>query len=224
MKIEIPNEVPVMTMSGTVLFPQAMMPLYIFEPRYRQMLQEVLNQDRIFAIAAMDETSDASREMEMPHRVAGIGMVRACKTNSDGTSNLILQGLTRVKIESFIQEEPYRKARIRPITSEPGGSFDLIEMIGMEIISLVQSQIQLGATIPHEVVDFLKSIKDPEVILDLTIHTLCPSGELRQSLLETSGILPRFHRFRAHLQDTVDALKLDRKLRGDLDGDELSQN
>ena len=224
MKIEIPHEVPVMTMSGMVLFPQAMLPLYIFEPRYREMLKEVLASDRIIAVASLDESAEESDNMETPHRVAGIGMVRACKTNPDGTSNLILQGLSRVELKSITQEEPFRKAQIKPIVSEPGGSFDLIDLIGKEIISLTQSQIQLGATIPNELVSFLKQVDDPETILDLAIHSLCSEGNLRQNLLETRGIVPRFHKFREHMQDTITTLKLERKLRGELEEDDFGAN
>ena len=65
-EIEIPSEVPVMTMSQTVLFPQAMMPLFIFEPRYREMLQDVLEENRIFAVAALDEEKDDAAAPGLP--------------------------------------------------------------------------------------------------------------------------------------------------------------
>ena len=114
-EIEIPREVPVMTLSQTVLFPQAMMPLFIFEPRYREMLSTVLEGDRIFAVAALDERDEDAEVLETPYSIAGVGVVRACKQNPDGTSNLILQGLARVKFENFVCEEPYRRARIQQV-------------------------------------------------------------------------------------------------------------
>ena len=75
-EIKIPSEVPVMTLSSTVLFPQAMMPLYIFEPRYREMLDEVLKNNRIFAVAALDDSSQRALELETPRSIAAIGIVR----------------------------------------------------------------------------------------------------------------------------------------------------
>jgi len=223
-EIEIPREVPVMTMNGTVLFPHAMMPLYIFEERYREMLRAVLAKDRVFAVAALNPRAEAAQGSETPHMVAGIGVIRACKTNEDGTSNLILQGLTRVVFEAITQEEPYRMARIRPITSEPGGSFDLIDTIADEIIDLIQLQIKFGATIPKEVVRFLQSVKEPEGVLDLAIHTLCTSGELKQTLLETRGILPRYNRFKAHLEETIAYLKVEQQMGDNLDDNTLGKN
>ena len=66
-EIEIPREVPVMTMNGTVLFPHAMMPLYIFEDRYRAMLRAVLESDRVFAVAALDTRPEADPQLSLIH-------------------------------------------------------------------------------------------------------------------------------------------------------------
>ena len=49
--MEIPNAVPVMTLPTATLFPQALLPLYIFEPRYRQMLTDTLKAGRMFSVA-----------------------------------------------------------------------------------------------------------------------------------------------------------------------------
>ena len=223
-EIEIPREVPVMTLSQTVLFPQAMMPLFIFEPRYREMLSTVLEGDRIFAVAALDERDEDAEVLETPYSVAGVGVVRACKQNPDGTSNLILQGLARVQFENFVCEEPYRRARIQQLISESDGSEETLGSIQPTLLALVQIQMRLGAEIPQEVLQFLSNLKEPESVLDLAIYTLCPSGSFKQDLLETRGILARFGKFERFLRSQVDRLKLDRKLKGGLDEDGIGNN
>ncbi|MEC7230499.1 MAG: LON peptidase substrate-binding domain-containing protein [Verrucomicrobiota bacterium] len=223
-EIEIPHEVPVMTLSHTVLFPQAMMPLFIFEPRYREMLSAVLDEDRIFAVAALDERVEDAEVLETPYSIAGVGVVRACKQNPDGTSNLILQGLARVELEKFVCEEPYRRARIHQVDSESDGSEETIGSIQPTLLALVQIQMRLGAEIPQEVLQFLTNLKDPESLLDLAIYTLCPSGSFKQELLETRGILARFGKFERFLRSQVDRLKLDRKLKGGLDESNIGKN
>ena len=223
-EIEIPREVPVMTLSQTVLFPQAMMPLFIFEPRYREMLSNILKKDRIFAVAALDERGKDAEVLETPYSIAGVGVVRACKQNSDGTSNLILQGLARVELENFVCEEPYRRARIQQVVSESDGNEESLGSIQPTLIALVQIQMRLGAEIPHEVFQFLSNIKEPESVLDLAIYTLCPSGSFKQELLETRGILARFCKFERFLRSQVERLKLDRRLKGGLDEDGIGNN
>ena len=223
-EIEIPREVPVMTLSQTVLFPQAMMPLFIFEPRYREMLSTVLEGDRIFAVAALDERDENAEVLETPYSIAGVGVVRACKQNPDGTSNLILQGLARVEFENFVCEEPYRRARIQQLISESDGSEETLGSIQPTLLALVQIQMRLGAEIPQEVLQFLSNLKEPESVLDLAIYTLCPSGSFKQDLLETRGILARFGKFERFLRSQVDRLKLDRRLKGGLDEDGIGNN
>ena len=223
-EIEIPREVPVMTLSQTVLFPQAMMPLFIFEPRYREMLSTVLEEDRIFAVAALDERDEDAEVLETPYSIAGVGVVRACKQNPDGTSNLILQGLARVEFENFVCEEPYRRARIQKLISESDGSEETLGSIQPTLLALVQIQMRLGAEIPEEVLQFLSNIKEPESVLDLAIYTLCPSGSFKQELLETRGILARFNKFERFLRSQVERLKLDRKLKGGLDEGGIGNN
>jgi Lon protease-like protein len=223
-KLEIPAEVPVMTLSSAVLFPQAMMPLFIFEPRYKKMLVDVLETDRIFAVAALDETNETTLEQETPHSIAGIGMIRACRKHSDGSANLVIQGLARVEFECITAESPYRTARIHQIVSEIGGAEDTLTTIQPKLIGLIQTQIRLGADIPKEVISFLHNVREPENALDLAIYTLCSSTSIKQELLETRGILPRFEKFQRFLRQEIERLKIERTLRGDLDGGNISNN
>ena len=80
MEIMVPDEVPVMTLPNTAFFPQALMPLHIFESRYQTMLRDVLATNRLFAVAGIDPQKAAQKEeFEPPFRVATLGIVRACQ-------------------------------------------------------------------------------------------------------------------------------------------------
>src|SRR5271154_6634934 len=83
--MDIPDEAPVMTLPNVTLFPQALMRLHIFEPRYRRMLEEVLHARRMFIIAMRKPGS----ARELPFAVAGLGLIRVCIKHADGTSALI---------------------------------------------------------------------------------------------------------------------------------------
>jgi Lon protease-like protein len=200
------------------------MPLFIFEPRYKQMLRDVLNDGRIFAVATLDERTEEATNAETPYSIAGLGIIRACKQNPDGSSNLILQGLARIQFDSITTEEPYRTARIHQILSNPGGSTERIATIQPRLLSLLHTQRRLGAGIPKEVLQFLGNIKEPENALDLAIYTLCNSAPLKQELLETLDILQRFEKFADFLQAEIDSLKLDIQLKGKLNNKDIGNN
>src|SRR4029077_927054 len=113
--MKMPREAPVMTLPNATLFPQALLPLYIFAPRYRQMLADALHSNRVFAVAMQKPGN--SRETPLP--VAGLGLVRVSVAHRDGTSHLILQGLTRVELEETVRSRPYRIHRIKPLRTPP---------------------------------------------------------------------------------------------------------
>ena len=74
--LEIPSELPAMTLPGVVFFPKAMMPLYIFEKRYRLMIEEILDSHRMFCVAALRESeSDTAEEFEEAFNMA----IEGCK-------------------------------------------------------------------------------------------------------------------------------------------------
>src|SRR5512140_3675702 len=113
--MKIPREVPVMTLPNATLFPQALLPLYIFEPRYRQMLADALHSTRVFSVAMQKPGSTR----ESPSPVAGLGLIRVSVGHRDGTSHLVLQGLARVELQETVRYKPYRVQRIRLLEPMP---------------------------------------------------------------------------------------------------------
>ena len=103
-----------MVLPNVTLFPQALLPLHIFEPRYRKMLQEVLQSHRSFIVAM--RKPGATRETLF--NVAGLGLVRVCVDNADGTSHLILQGVSRVALTKTVRSRPTGFARIPKLNSQ----------------------------------------------------------------------------------------------------------
>ena len=149
-----------MTLPEVAFFPQALLPLHIFEPRYRQMLKTVLATDRLFAVAGLNPAG-ADEAFEPAHRVGTIGIVRACQKNDNGTSNLLLQGLARVEFLETVREEPYRTMRMRALTSAPGADRDENVRLRTSVARLLALKQRLGASVSAEFTQFLKTVEDP---------------------------------------------------------------
>src|SRR5437764_12509496 len=135
--MKIPREVPVMTLPNATLFPQALLPLYIFEPRYRQMLADTLRSERMFSVAMQKP----GRTRESPCQVAGLGLIRVSVDHQDGTSHLILQGITRVELRQTLQYKPYRVQCIRPLQAAPNDSV-MIDALLAKVHELVQQRLE----------------------------------------------------------------------------------
>jgi Lon protease-like protein len=192
MEIVVPDKIPVMTLPGIAFFPQALLPLHIFEPRYCQMLRDVLATDRLFAVAGIDPRKP--NDFEPPHRIASMGIVRACQENKDGTANLLLQGLARVEIQAIISDEPYRTIRIRALTSAPGADDDENLKLRSRLSRLLTTRQRLSGDVSNELSRFLKTVQDPEIFVDLAAFSFCEKPRLKQKLLETLDGHPCGHR------------------------------
>ena len=102
--VTLPKELPVMPLPGAVLFPHALLPLYVFEPRYRKMLEHALQRHRMFCVTLIKPSCPDWRAPEDFFHLATAGLIRACVGRGDGTSNLILQGLQRVLEERSLNQ------------------------------------------------------------------------------------------------------------------------
>ena len=225
MEITLPDEVPVMTLPNTAFFPQALMPLHIFEPRYRHMLRDTLASDRLFAVAGLKPaTTEEASNSEPPHRIATLGIIRACQKNDAGTSNLLLQGLCRVEIIRIVRDEPYRRIQIRALTSEAGASPEENTTARRELARLLSLKLKLAETAAGEMTAFLKTVEDPESFVDIAAFSLCEDPALKQRLLETLDVHRRLKLFGRHLRMEIEALKLHQKLQGRLPDSRIEEN
>ncbi|MBK9140226.1 MAG: LON peptidase substrate-binding domain-containing protein [Verrucomicrobia bacterium] len=220
--MQLPTEVPVMTLSNVILFPQAMLPLYIFEPRYRRMLRDALAGERMFAVAM--RRTDRVREVPVP--VAGVGLIRACVTHDDGTSHLVLQGLARAELGKAVQTRPYRRHVIKPLSATQEPSVEADALAG-KVLELVSERLQLGfqghATPPlpglaeaaeadgdapaveafRQVLKQLARQDTPEQLVDLVSATLVPGVRERQVILETRNLEERLRHLIRFLREEI---------------------
>ncbi|MEX0332563.1 MAG: LON peptidase substrate-binding domain-containing protein [Puniceicoccaceae bacterium] len=221
-EITIPEVVPVMTLRDTVLFPHAVMPLFIFEQRYRLMLQEILGSHRLFAI--FNEKADPTDEdFEEPLEIMGtVGVVRAAHKNPDGTSNLALQGIARVRLVDIVQENPYRLIRVAPCKDADDDS--LIDSQRLEILQMLEERSHLTQGLPEEYVTFIKSLDTPGPFIDVAVHSICQNARTKQLLLETLSLRKRFDLFLDFLGKECNRHDLFRLLQGSTRDEEIDHN
>ena len=179
-----------MVLSGVPLFPHSLLPLHIFEPRYRAMLAHALAGERMFAVATSRPGVEEARRPADIFPVAGVGLVRACVGNADGTSQLILQGVTRVRFTQFVQERPFFIARVEALTSDQDEGVTVeTEALGVKVMELCERfREERGVDLPPPLQTHALHLADPDLLVDLVganPHYL-PDPLARQKILETT--------------------------------------
>ena len=188
-----------MVLPGAHLFPNSLLPLYIFEPRYREMLSWSLQQDRMFCIAPMKPGVSEARTPDDFHHVVGLGLVRACVGRDDGTSNLILQGLARMRIVGFLQDAPFRIAELRELSSLPPPPEESEELTA-QLLEVSGKFLAGEAKLPEQVEKQLGEIDDPSVLADVLAHACVRDAEERQAVFEELDVAKRVALLLAYLR------------------------
>jgi Lon protease-like protein len=188
--LALPHAVPVMPLSGAVLFPRALLPLYIFEPRYQEMLAHALGEHRMFCVALVKPQRAQWKSSDDFFHIAGVGLIRACVGRGDGTSNLILQGLRRVRFTAFLQSAPFPIARIEPLESELAATVET-DALGAKVLELYANLKETGRQLPAKIDEYLSHLGDTEMLADLMAATFINDPLRRQQVLEELAVNQR---------------------------------
>ena len=200
--MELPEKVPVMPLPGAVLFPHALLPLYIFEARYTDMLERALSQHRMFCVALIKPSCPDWHAPEDFFHLATVGLIRACVGRGDGTSNLILQGLHRVRLTSFEQETPFPVAKIDIVQSRDATTVET-EALAEKVFELYAKLKQEGRQLPAKVDRYLAQLNDLEMLADLVAATFVNDPLRRQRVLEEFSLNQRLRLLITFLHDEI---------------------
>ena len=182
---------PIFPLPGAVLLPHALVPLHIFEPRYRKMTQDCDAGLRVLALANIPDDRAAA---ERPPRVLpaiGIGVLTRVDRLPDGRFNVVLRGVQRAVIERELPTaEPYRLVRARALSpSRPAPS------AGELANDLKRLVLALSAALRNEEAQALAQLAgraaDPGDLADIVAGALIANPRDRQAVLEAVELEPR---------------------------------
>lgn len=227
MTLDIPDEIPAMTLANTVLLPQTVLPLYIFETRYRRMLADSLAGDRMFAILNTPQVGQGAAKADESAYcpVATVGLIRMSSLNSDGTSTVMLQGAQRVRVLGIAQESPYRKIRVESIAdSGPALSPKQQSEKRAEIMAQIRAILPLSNDTSQEFLRLCSTIEDAESLASFALQTLTNDPMARQSYLEQDDPAQRIEFALSRLRAVAAELRLRKELQDQMPESESPEN
>ena len=193
---------PLFPLPGVVFLPHTLLPLHVFEPRYRQLVEHVLSGSRMMAVPQLAqgwELDYAGRPPLMP--VCGMGVVVRHQELPDGRHNIILLGLRRARI---VSEPPtdsaYRVARIalledRNLDRADAAALRLRTVVAQTIASQLERQSDLDRLLAPE--------RPPDELADTVAHMILRDPDSRQAFLEEDDLLARIDLLSSHLLDRL---------------------
>ena len=181
------RELPLFPLPDVVLFPQEVLPLHIFEPRYRMMLRTVLETDRRFGVVRWDPN-----QQEMA-QVGCCAEILQCQTQDDDRSNIVTLGQQRFRVLEVVREAPFRVAMVSWIEDDPSTSHDVLQDLGHQVTQALRDVVDLTGkligkptTLPADLPDLPR-----ELSFWIGSHLGGPVADHQQALLELTDTSER---------------------------------
>jgi len=182
----IPEVIPVFPLPGVVLFPGALLPLHVFEPRYRDMARDSLEDHRVIGMALLKPGFEPHYyTLRAPiHEVVGLGQIVAAEKVDDGNYNILIKGVGRARIVEEIPGRPYRQARIEPLVSFSTETEESLDELRGRLREAVQRGTFVDAEVQERLLELFGAPLELGELADLVASGVAVEAELQQFLLE----------------------------------------
>jgi Lon protease-like protein len=192
--------VGVFALPNTVLFPRVVLPLHVFEQRYRAMTADALASDRQFAVALLRPGWEKDyHDKPAIHPVVCIGRILTHEKLPDGKYNLLLQGHTRARIVTELYDHRYRVAEVETLKETPVLEIDLEQQRRL-MLRLFEETPLSSLAASGSFRQLLRSLVPTPHLADLLAFNFLEDVELKQSLLEEADVRTRVGRIVAAIQ------------------------
>ncbi len=184
----LPPTIPLFPLPNTVLFPNVFLPLHIFEPRYRSMVVDALEGDRLIGLVLLKP----GYEMEYEGRpavydIGCAGVITHTERLEDGCFNIVLRGLEKFKVTEEDEGKPYRIGRVQHLAESLDDVVrDELRRQRLRLEAVLAAALERAGGEPR----FPPAIPDDDLVNGLSQYMQLAPIE-RQALLEREGVLER---------------------------------
>ena len=213
-EVEIPEELAVLPLKDTVVYPFSVVPLGIGKERSKRVIDDVMRGSRLLALVAQKDSEVEEAGPEDCYRIGVVARIARMLRMPDDTMNIIVQGLDRITITDYTASEPFLKARVKrlPETIEEGVD---IEARTRTAIDLFQRLVNLVQYLPDQLSMAVMNLDDPRQVVYLIASNAQMDLDVRQALLEMDSVRDKLDRVTAFLTHELEVLELGKKIQSE---------
>jgi ATP-dependent Lon protease len=212
--IEIPDELPVLPLKNTVLFPALLAPLLVKSSRSKRLIDEVvLSPQRLLMCAAVRRPVEGSPGPDDVYRTGTVLRITKMLKFPDDSYRLLVQGIARVEACDFVAEEPYLRASVRLL--EEMGDLESVETTALarNLSQQFGALVAESARLSDELQILAANLEDPGKLSDLVGSNLAFDVARKQSILEELNVETRLKRVLDEVARERDAMKVESEIR-----------
>jgi len=217
-KVIIPDELPILPLRGTVLYPDLILPIMVGRKKSVKLVDDAMDSDRIIGVITQKRSEIEDPKETDLYSVGVAALILRMIRELDGSQRVIVQGVSRIKVKEYIQREPYYKARSEVIDEGLAQGVE-IEALMMNLKNLFQRAVELAPYLTSELGTMVSNIKSAAILADLIASNLNISTTEKQGILETFDIRERLTKVHLFLNKEVQVLELGNKIQSQVKED-----
>lgn len=207
----IPQELGLVPLRDTVIFPYMIAPLVIGRARSLQLIDEAANTNRMIGLA-----TQVKPDIEVPspsdiYKVGTAATILKMLKFPDGSTRVLVQGISRIKIKTFVQEEPYLKVKVEPVPEVVDTSVETQALV-RSVSDIFGKIVNLSQHLPDELQVAVMNIDNPSRIADLIASNINLTTAEKQEILETFDVKERLQKLIGYLNRELQVLELGTKI------------
>jgi ATP-dependent Lon protease len=197
---QMPEEMPVLPLREFVVFPYMVLPLFLTRERSVAAVEDALAGDRLLLLAAQRNPEVEDPEADDLHAVGTVAMVMRILRLPDGRVKVLVQGLAKARIESFVESEPALWAQVAPIPPDPEAQWGVESEALMRAVRGRVEELLPLKNLPPEVLSITANVFEPGRLADLVASNLKLRLSEAQEVLEVADPLARLRKVDALLR------------------------
>jgi ATP-dependent Lon protease len=220
--MQIPSELPVLPLRDIVIYPFMIVPLFVSRDKSIKAVDEALSQNRMIMLVSQKDLDKEEPSQEDLFTVGTVAVIMRMLKLPDGRIRILIQGLSRARVDSVTAGGDYVKANITPISEPlaPENSLE-VEALVRNVRSSMERATSLGKNISPEVLAIIANLEDAGRLADLSASNLELKVEDAQSVLDIFDPVPRLRRVNDLLSKEIDVLTVQQEIntqaRADID-------
>jgi ATP-dependent Lon protease len=216
---KLPDTLPLLPLYDTVLFPKMVLPLVVMQKESVQLIDEAMSKDRIIGLLVSKATSDEkTSKREDLHEVGTSALILKMAKTEDNRSQILVQGLGRFKLGSFVEEKPYLMGNVTHIQEKEMKDTET-EALMSNIIQLFTKVVDLSPVLPPEISLMAKSIQEPGTLANMIVSSINATPAEKQKVLEINNVKKRLKEVTRLVNHQLEILELGNKIQSQVKGD-----
>ncbi|MDP3792628.1 MAG: endopeptidase La [bacterium] len=208
----IPEELPLIALKNTVLFPKVVIPLIVQRPKSISALEQAMASERLVFFVTQKNIEDNVQTPDL-FRIGTIGRIVSTFKLPDGSSKVDVEGLVKAKISDFSSEEPFFKVKFEPMVGKDSNGDNLEEKaLARLVIDRFRSisELKLFPSVSPEIIYMMSQIKDTDQIVSLITVNLNLEIQDQQSILESPSQVEAMKKLNYFLTREVEILEAEK--------------